>query len=156
MTVLSPARHRIPRRLAVAVVACTFNRLPGIWRQAFRPPRRVPDDLFERDTAVIMTSDATPAGISSDTVRLAEGERIQLGCYEYEVVGRRSFAGISVRKDRGDTFIWVGSGLLLFGIVITLWLPRQRAWDRFRGNEARMVSQGRGQLDPPALPDNDS
>ncbi len=86
-------------------------------------------------------------GIAPVTVRLAEGDRLQLGPYEYEFVGPRNFAGISVKKDRGDTLIWVASGLFVFGLALTLWIPRRRAWFRLRAGELRVVSQGRSGID---------
>ena len=94
-------------------------------------------------------------GIAPLTVRLAEGERIQLGPYEYEFVGQRNFTGISVRRDRGDQLIWIASGLFIVGLMLTLWLPRQRAWLRFRNGELRVVSEGRRKLDPATLIDDD-
>ncbi len=91
------------------------------------------------------------AGLASGTVRLAEGDRIELGPYEYEFAGPRNFSGINVRRDRGDTLIWVASTLFIFGLVITLWFPRRRAWLRFRGKELRVVTQGRERLDVSSL-----
>jgi len=91
------------------------------------------------------------AGIAPATVRLVEGDRVQLRPYEYEFVGSRNYAGISVRKDRGDTLIWAASGLFVIGLTLTLWLPRQRAWFRFKGGELRVVSQGRGRVDASTL-----
>jgi cytochrome c biogenesis protein ResB len=92
-------------------------------------------------------------GIAPSTVRLGEGDRAQIGPYEYEFVGSRNFAGIGVRRDRGDTVIWAATALFLIGLAITLWIPRQRAWLRFKRGEMRMVSQGRGRLDASTLGD---
>ena len=39
--------------------------------------------------------------------------------------------------------------------MLTLWLPRQRAWLRVRGGELRVVSEGRRKLDPATLIDDD-
>jgi cytochrome c biogenesis protein ResB len=87
------------------------------------------------------------AGIAPVTVRLAERDRLQLGPYEYEFVGPRNFVGISVKRDRGDTLIWAASGLFVFGLALTLWIPRRRAWFRLRAGELRVVSQGRSGID---------
>ena len=95
-------------------------------------------------------------GIAPGTVRLAEGDRVELGPYAYEFVGPRSFSGISVKKDGGDTLIWVASGLFLAGLLFTLWFPRRRAWLRFKGNELQVVSQGRERVDISALAGNGS
>ena len=68
--------------------------------------------------------------------------------YEYEFTGQRNFAGILVRKDRGDTLIWIAGGLFLVGLVATLWFPRARAWFRFTTEDGgRMYSPGRWKVD---------
>ena len=51
-----------------------------------------------------------------------------VGGLEYEFLGRRDFAGISVRRDPGANFIWVATGLLLAGLAITFYVPRRRVW----------------------------
>ena len=112
------------------------------------------------DERIEQSSDEPPVlhivGIAPGTVRLAERDRVGLGPYEYEFVGTRNLSGISVRKDHGDTLIWVASTLFVSGLVITLWLPRQRAWLRFRDSELRMVSEGRERVDISALAGNGS
>ena len=86
-------------------------------------------------------------GIAPLTVRLAEGERVELGRYAYEFVGPRNFAGIGVRKDSGDDLIWLASGLFIGGLALTLWVPRRRGWFRFKAGEMRIVSQGRARIE---------
>ncbi len=90
-------------------------------------------------------------GVAPVTVRLAERDRLQLGPYEYEFVGPRNFAGISVKRDRGDTLIWAASGLFVFGLALTLWIPRRRAWFRLRAGELRVVSHGHSGIDAATL-----
>ena len=88
------------------------------------------------------------AGLSQVTVRLVPGERVRVGDLEYEFGGQRNFAGISVRKDRGDTIIWVAGGAIVIGLALTLWFPRKRAWFRFRGGTpGRMYTTGRSRMD---------
>lgn len=86
-------------------------------------------------------------GIAPLTIRLAEGERVELGRYDYEFVGPRNFTGIGVRKDSGDDLIWLASGLFIGGLALTLWIPRRRGWFRFRAGEMRLVSQGRTRIE---------
>ena len=118
------------------------------------------DDASAGDERFEQSSNEPPvlhiAGIAPVTVRLAEGDRVQLGPYEYEFLGPRNFTGISVRRDRGDTLIWIASGLFLFGLLCTLWFPRQRAWLRFTRNEVRVFSQGRAQVDASSLLGDDA
>ena len=117
-------------------------------------------DVSAGDERIEQSSDEPPVlhivGIAPGTVKLAEGDRVELGPYEYEFVGSRNFAGISVKKDRGDTLIWVASGLFLAGLLFTLWFPRRRAWLRFKGNELQVVSQGRERVDISTLAGNGS
>ena len=66
---------------------------------------------------------------------LSEGEAVRVGDKEYAFEGRREFAGIEVRKDPGANFIWAAAGLLLAGLLVSLYLPRLRLWARVRGSE---------------------
>lgn len=77
---------------------------------------------------------------------LAEGEPVAISGREYVFEGRREFAGIEVRKDPGANFIWAAAGLLLFGLVVTFYLPRLRLWGRVRREETIIVglSERRG------------
>ena len=66
---------------------------------------------------------------------LVPGQPVRVGDKEYLFEGRRAFAGIEVRRDPGTTFIWVATGLLLGGLLVTFYLPRLRLWARVRGDE---------------------
>lgn len=59
---------------------------------------------------------------------------------EYVFEGPREFAGISVRRDRGDTLIWIAAGLLLAGLLITFYVPRRRLWVRATAEDIRIAS----------------
>lgn len=50
--------------------------------------------------------------------------------YTYTFQGRVEASGISVKRDPGDTFIWVAVGLALIGLGITFYVPRRRVWVR--------------------------
>jgi cytochrome c biogenesis protein len=88
------------------------------------------------------------AGLSAVPLRLEPGKPIRVGGYEYEFGGQQAFAGIGVRRDRGDEFIWIAGALFVMGLVATLWFPRRRAWFRIGPDgEGRMYSPGRTHLD---------
>lgn len=88
------------------------------------------------------------AALAPLALRLSAGEPMIFRGYEYEFTGQRNFAGILVRKDRGDTLIWIAGGLFLVGLVATLWFPRARAWFRFTTEDGgRMYSPGRWKVD---------
>ena len=50
------------------------------------------------------------------------------GGFTYEMVGRVEASGVSVRRDPGDTFIWVAVGMAIVGLAITFYVPRRRLW----------------------------
>jgi cytochrome c biogenesis protein len=66
---------------------------------------------------------------------------VQIDELEYEFTGRREFAGLSVRKDPGANFIWIATGLLLAGLLLTFYVPRLRLWARVRGKEMVVAAQ---------------
>jgi len=50
--------------------------------------------------------------------------------YEVRFLGPRQFSGITVQRDPGSRFIWVGVVLLLGGLIVTFAFPRRRIWLR--------------------------
>jgi cytochrome c biogenesis protein len=59
-----------------------------------------------------------------------------VGNLEYTFGGQREFAGITVRRDPGTTFIWAGTALLLIGLALTFYIPRRRLWGRIESGQA--------------------
>lgn len=76
------------------------------------------------DPRLTLVSDNRPA------LSLAPGEPVVAGDYEYMFEGQRDFAGIGVRRDMGQWFIWVATAMLVGGLAITFYLPRRRLWIR--------------------------
>ncbi|MEX0801012.1 MAG: cytochrome c biogenesis protein ResB [Dehalococcoidia bacterium] len=70
----------------------------------------------------------TIVGLRPQAVTLREGDSVEIGGYEYTFQSQREFAGIQVKKDRGDLLIWIGAGLLIGGLLATFWVPRRRLW----------------------------
>lgn len=56
----------------------------------------------------------------------------------YTFGGQVEASGVSVRRDPGDTFIWVAVGMAVIGLAITFYIPRRRLWVK--------VSEGRTQM----------
>ena len=56
-------------------------------------------------------------------------------------MGQREFAGIQVRKDRSDYLIWVGSALLIGGLLVTFWVPRRRLWAKITPASTYLAGQ---------------
>jgi cytochrome c biogenesis protein len=74
--------------------------------------------------------------IDGHALALAPGESVVVEGLEYTYLGQREFAGITVRRDPGSTFIWVATGLLLLGLVLTFYLPRRRLWGKIVDGQA--------------------
>ncbi len=106
----------------------------------------------------------TIIGLQPQAVTLGTDESVQIGGYEYSFLGQREFSGIQVKKDRSDTLIWIGAGMLLAGLLVTFWVPRRRLWAKitttrtylagqaghlvdFRREMAELARQAGGELD---------
>jgi cytochrome c biogenesis protein ResB len=78
----------------------------------------------------------TVGPVSGTALALSPNEPVTVGGYEYTFAGQREFAGITVRRDPGSTFIWFGTGLLLLGLVLTFYTPRRRLWGKIEAGQA--------------------
>lgn len=79
------------------------------------------------------TVDGTPylyvSGISEDNVVLGKDRPVKTaGGYTYTFRGQVEASGVSVRRDPGDTFIWLAVGMAMVGLAITFYVPRRRIW----------------------------
>jgi len=83
----------------------------------------------------------TIIGLQPRAVSLRPGESVEIGGYEYSFLGQREFAGIQVKKDRSDYLIWVGSALLITGLLVTFWVPRRRLWARITPTRTYLAGQ---------------
>ncbi len=79
------------------------------------------------------------AGVGPQPLRLKPGETATAGGYEYAFLEQKPFVGVEVKKDGGETLVWLGSGMLVIGLCITLWLPRRRLWAKVSGDGLRMA-----------------
>ncbi len=69
--------------------------------------------------------------IDAGNVVIAEGATVETSSgYRYRFGGRVGASGIDVRRDPGDTFIWVAVGLAMLGLGVTFYVPRRRLWVR--------------------------
>jgi len=80
-------------------------------------------------------------GVDEHPLALLPGEsKTTAAGYTYTFVGPVEGAGIDVRRDPGDTFIWVAVGLALVGLGLTFYVPRRRLWVRI--TDGRVVFAG--------------
>ncbi len=92
------------------------------------------------------TPDGTPyltvlGPVDGQALTLYPNQPVRIGSDEYTFAGRRAFSGIKVRRDPGANFIWIATGLLLAGLLVTFYVPRLRLWARVRGDEAVIAAQ---------------
>lgn len=69
------------------------------------------------------------SGVAEEDLVLRSGEsvRVESG-YTFGFGGQAEGSGINVRRDPGDTFIWVAVAMALVGLAITFYVPRRRLW----------------------------
>lgn len=80
-------------------------------------------------------------GVGTQPFSLKPGETATAGAYEYTFLGQKAFVGIEVKKDPGETLVWIGSAMLVLGLCLTLWLPRRRLWVKVTEDGLRMAGQ---------------
>ncbi len=69
------------------------------------------------------------SGIAEENILLAENRPVTTpNGYTYTFGGRVEASGVSVRRDPGDTFIWLAVGMAVVGLGITFYVPRRRIW----------------------------
>jgi cytochrome c biogenesis protein len=68
-------------------------------------------------------------GIDERNVILEQGKAVTTPSgYTYLFQGRVEASGVSVRRDPGDTFIWIAVAMAMVGLAITFYVPRRRLW----------------------------
>jgi len=61
----------------------------------------------------------------------------------FEGVTSREYTGLQVTKDPGVWVVWGGSGLLIFGIIVSFFFSHQRVWARIsKGSKGEIVLAG--------------
>jgi cytochrome c biogenesis protein len=84
----------------------------------------------------------TVGTIGGRALALSPGEPVTVDGRSYTFLGTREFAGITVRRDPGSTFIWVATGLFLLGLALTFYTPRRRLWGKITAGQASFRGLG--------------
>jgi cytochrome c biogenesis protein len=114
----------------------------GDYRLSFLGPQAIPAILVTdmpgaRDgfatVQMAATGDGKPylvvAGLDDDPVALLPGDAVRnADGYEYTFGGRVDASGLNIRRDPGDTFIWLAVAMAMVGLGITFYVPRRRLW----------------------------
>jgi cytochrome c biogenesis protein len=80
-------------------------------------------------------------GEASTVLRPNQPVRAASG-YSYTFTRRVEASGIDVRRDPGDTFIWIAVGMAVVGLSITFYVPRRRLWVKVTPERTWMAGQG--------------
>mgnify|MGYP005841598863 CR=1 FL=1 len=83
----------------------------------------------------------TISGLGPRATVLEPGESVVADGLEYRFEGQREFSGITAKRDRSDTFVWVGAGLTVLGLMMTFWVPRRRLWAKITESGTWLAGQ---------------
>jgi cytochrome c biogenesis protein ResB len=84
----------------------------------------------------------TVGPVQGRALALTPDEPVIVGGYEYSFGGEREFAGLTVRRDAGATFIWIATGTFLLGLALTFYTPRRRLWGKIAAGQAAFRGLG--------------
>ena len=113
------------------IASASVSSLPGA-------PEKITTELAAGPVGPILVM--SPVG--GFAVALSEGEPVVVGDYQYAFLGPREFTGITVRRDPGSNIIWIATGLLLLGLVLTFYVPRRRLWAKVTNSQAAFRGLG--------------
>jgi cytochrome c biogenesis protein len=78
----------------------------------------------------VYTSGSESGPIATEVI--SQGRPAKIAGLEIMFVRERQFTGLIIARDPGAVFVWIGAGLLLFGICVVFFFPRRRAWALIR------------------------
>ena len=114
--------------------ALVVQGVPGIEPVALLQLASEPDGTPVLDVQNLARRDAPTARMA-----LRPHEPVVAGDYEYTFEGPREYTGLLVRRDPGSWFIWVATGLLIAGLVVTFHVPRRRVWAKVTPERAYLA-----------------
>jgi cytochrome c biogenesis protein ResB len=88
--------------------------------------------------------DGTPylyvSGVDSNNLTLGKDRPVRSDSgLTYTFRGQVEASGVSIKRDPGDTFIWIAVGMAIVGLAITFYVPRRRLWVRITGTRTAMA-----------------
>lgn len=124
---VKPGDSTLAGEYRVAFVAA--RSIPAI--QVFDMPGSVTDAgaTVQMATSGSGESYLVVSGIASDNVFLVKDKPVSTASgLTYTFRGQVEASGLSIRRDPGDTFIWVAVAMAMVGLAITFYVPRRRLW----------------------------
>ncbi len=87
------------------------------------------------------------AGDRPATALVSQGRSASLAGHTFTFERERQFTGLIVGRDPGAVWVWVGSGLMVLGLLLTLFFRHRRVWVRVEeapgGSRVRLASTER-------------
>ncbi len=122
----------------------TFNEVTGL--PSLSTDQTIPGDNSQDLVMLSQTPQGSPyltilGPVDGQALTVYPNQPVRIGDREYTFEGQRAFAGIQVRRDPGVDFIWIATGLLIAGLLVTFYIPRLRLWARVRGDETVIAAQ---------------
>lgn len=116
---------------AVAIPALQVNDMPGATGD--QVTLQMPVDANGDPYLVI-------SGVDKDAIVAGPDELVSTTSgYAYEFGGRVEASGINIRRDPGDTFIWLAVGMAMIGLGMTFYIPRRRLWIKVDGDRTYLA-----------------
>ncbi|OAI44569.1 hypothetical protein AYO38_00295 [bacterium SCGC AG-212-C10] len=80
------------------------------------------------------------AGVDGNAIQLMKNQPVTTASgYTYNFTGRVDASGINIKRDPGDTFIWIAVGMAFIGLAITFYVPRRRLWARISPQQTTLA-----------------
>jgi cytochrome c biogenesis protein ResB len=80
------------------------------------------------------------SGIDEDPALMTVGREYRTaGGFTFTFGGQVEGSGINVKRDPGDTFIWVAVAMAIAGLAITFYVPRRRLWVKVTPERTHMA-----------------
>jgi len=137
-TVIEPGESVLAGVFRIEFVAA--RAIPAI--QVFDMPGATTDAgaTVQMPTVGASTSYLLVSGIADENIVLNQNRPVTVpNGYTYTFGGRVEASGVSVRRDPGDTFIWLAVGMAVLGLGITFYVPRRRIWVKVTEGRAYMA-----------------
>lgn len=99
----------------------------GVYFFIVSPARNGEDPVLKQGELAIQLADMN-TGESISMNKLEQGAPLQLADFEVTYIEDTRFSGFQVKRDPGNSLIWIASGLFLLGMAMVLYVPYRQVW----------------------------